>query len=342
MQIPGGQQQSAKLAMVLGLALAACAGPRFHGAHHAHLAMAAAEMGKQSELPYPLPQEPTVETLIHVPTGLPLQATQLTALLAGNRLIYFGETHDNAEVHRAEAQVLDDLLALHGDKVVLAMEMFRAPQQPALDRWSRGQLDEPTFLTEVGWQKGWGGEFAQYRPLLERAKRHRLDVLALNPSEELQKAVRQHGWSGVPAELRSQLPERGPDDPWQRQQLKAVFGAHAASPEQFDKMWRIQMLWEESMAQRLSDYLQSPRGQGKVVLVVAGGWHVRYGFGVPKKLIRRLPLRYLTLCAEEIAGSPDDTPDRHMSYQAPAVPLYPADVLWWLPFAKESPAATGR
>lgn len=340
MRNPRTQQQVAKVAVVLGLALGACAGPRFHGPHHPNLAMTAAETRKPSELPYPWPEEPTVETLLHVPTGLPLQATQLSALLAGNRVVYIGETHDNTEVHRAEAQVLDALLAIHGDQVVLAMEMFRTPQQPVLDRWSRGELDEGAFVAEVGWAKGWGGDFALYRPLLERAKRQHLDVLALNPSDDLQKAVRQHGWSGIPADLRSQLPERGPDDPWQRQQLQAVFGAHAASPERFEKMWRIQMLWEEHMAQRLSDYLKSPRGQGKVVLVVAGGWHVRYGFGVPKKLMRRLALRYLTICTEEIAGSAEDTPDRHMSYSAPAVPLYPADVLWWLPFSKGKPAVT--
>ena len=67
--------------------------------------------------------------------------------------------------------------------------------------------------------------------------------------------------------------------------------------------------------------------------------NVRYGFGVPKKLMRRMPLRYMSLCTEEIAGSPEDSPDRHMSYSAPPVPLYPADVLWWLPFAKGDSSA---
>jgi hypothetical protein len=223
---------------------------------------------------------------------------------------------------------------------VIALEMFRTPQQPVLDRWSRGELSELQFLRQLRWAEGWGGDFALYRPVLERAQRHKLDVLALNPSDELQKAVRNHGWAGVPEPLRRDLPERGPDDPWQLEQLKAVFGAHAADEARFEKMWRIQMLWEEHMAQRLAQYLASPQGKGKVALVIAGGWHVRYGFGVPKKLMRRMALPYLVIGTEEISGSADDTADRHMAYRAPPLPLYPADVLWWLPLRTLDKAAS--
>lgn len=319
----------AALWAILPLALLACAAPQQQRSPDA--AMAAAASPSAGTLPYALAEAPRQETLLHVPTGLPLQPTQLGAVISGARVIYVGETHDNVEAHRAQAQLLELLVAQHGRNVVVAMEMFRTPQQPVLDRWSRGALSELELLRQLRWAEGWGGDVALYRPLLEGARRHQLDVLALNPSEELQKAVRTHGWQGVPEPLRAELPERGPDDPWQLQQLKAVFGAHAASPAHFEKMWRIQMLWEEHMAQRLAQYLQSPQGRGKVALVIAGGWHVRYGFGVPKKLMRRLALPYLIVCTEEIAGSADDSADRHMDYSPPPLPLYPADLMWWLP-----------
>ena len=326
------------------LFLASCSTPLRHSAGHPHgqpRPIGVAQDRKSDDgLPYPMAQAPQVETLIHVPTGLPLQPTQLAGVISGARVVYVGETHDNAEAHRAQAELVELLVAQHGRNVVIALEMFRTPQQPVLDRWSRGELSDLQFLRQLRWAEGWGGDFALYRPVLERAQRHKLDVLALNPSDELQKAVRNHGWAGVPEPLRRDLPERGPDDPWQLEQLKAVFGAHAADEARFEKMWRIQMLWEEHMAQRLAQYLASPQGKGKVALVIAGGWHVRYGFGVPKKLMRRMALPYLVIGTEEISGSADDTADRHMAYRAPPLPLYPADVLWWLPLRTLDKAAS--
>lgn len=328
----GGMSWVAAAAVLI--AVAGCSAPGVSDAphHRGHAGAAAISPGDDGAgLPYPLQPPPEVETLQHVATGLPLQPTQLAGLVSGARVVFVGESHDNLEAHRAQAQLLDLLIAQHGRQVVVAFEMFRTPQQPVLDRWSRGELSELAFLRQVRWAEGWGGDFALYRPLLERARRHGLEVLALNPSEELQKAVRNAGWAGVPEPLRRQLPARGPDDPWQRQQLQAVFGAHAADGGRFEKMWQIQMLWEEHMAERLAGYLASPQGRGKVALVIAGGWHVRYGFGVPKKWLRRMTLPYLVVCTEELAGSADDREDRHMHYRAPPLPLYPADVLWWLP-----------
>ncbi|HEY5461017.1 MAG TPA: PDZ domain-containing protein, partial [Deferrimonas sp.] len=87
----------------------------------------------------------------------------------------------------------------------------------------------------------------------------------------------------------------------------------------------------ETMAQKVVDYLKSPRGDGKRMVTITGGWHVKYGFGLPKKVVRRLPMAYAILLPEEIS-TPEQQEGRLMRVDLPEVPLLPAHFLWYVPF----------
>jgi hypothetical protein len=212
--------------------------------------------------------------------------------------------------------------------------MFRGPQQETLDRWVRGELTELEFLKASKWYETWGYDFGAYRDLLLFAKENRIDMIALNPSTGLQKAVSRGGLDNVPEELRGELPEIGDPDPWQRAALRGVFKGHAGhggTDDAFESFSRVQLLWEETMAQKVVDYLKSPRGEGKRVVTVTGGWHVRYGFGLPKKVVRRLPMAYAILLPVEIS-TPEQREGRMMETEVPEIPLLPADFVWYVPF----------
>ena len=130
------------------------------------------------------------------------------------------------------------------------------------------------------------------------------------------------------------LPEIGETDPWQRAVLRGVFAGHAGhggGDESFDSFLRVQLLWEETMAQKVVDYLKSPRGEGKRMVTITGAWHVKYGFGLPKKVVRRLPMAYAILLPEEIS-TPEQQEGRLMQVDLPEVPLLPAHFLWYVPF----------
>lgn len=85
------------------------------------------------------------------------------------------------------------------------------------------------------------------------------------------------------------------------------------------------------MAQKVVDYLKSPRGAGKRMVTITGGWHVRYGFGLPKKVVRRLPMAYAILLPVEIS-TPEQQEGRLMQVDLPEVPLLPAHFLWYVPY----------
>jgi len=85
------------------------------------------------------------------------------------------------------------------------------------------------------------------------------------------------------------------------------------------------------MARNVVAYLKSPRGEGKRMVTITGGWHVKYGFGLPKKVIRRMPMPYAILLTEEIS-TPEQKEGRLMNVDLPDVPLLPADFQWCVPF----------
>jgi len=286
------------------------------------------------ELPYPPKEPPKAEEIYHLPTGLRLSFEGMADMLSGARLVCVGEEHDNLNSQRVELAVVRELNRRFPGRVAVGMEMFRGPQQETLDRWVRGELTELEFLKASKWYETWGYDFGAYRDLLLFAKENRIDVIALNPSAGLQKAVSRAGLDNVPEELRGELPEIGDPDPWQRAALRGVFKGHAGhggTDDAFESFSRVQLLWEETMAQKAVDYLKSPRGEGKKMVTVTGGWHVRYGFGLPKKVVRRLPMAYAILLPVEIS-TPEQREGRMMETEVPEIPLLPADFVWYVPF----------
>jgi len=291
-------------------------------------------MTGSAEMPYPPSSPPQVEEILHLPTGLRISIDGMIEMLSGARLVSVGETHDNLNDQRVELTVVRELHRRFPGKVAVGMEMFREPQQAALDRWVKGELTELEFLKVSKWYETWGFDFGAYRDLLLFAREHRIDIVALNPSKELQDSVRRTGLDNLPGDLRRKLPEIGETDPWQRAVLRGVFVGHAGhggGDESFASFLRVQLLWEETMAQRVVDYLKSPRGEGKRMVTITGGWHVKYGFGLPKKVVRRLPMAYAILLPEEIS-TPEQREGRTMRVDLPEVPLLPAHFLWYVPF----------
>jgi uncharacterized iron-regulated protein len=248
-------------------------------------------------------------------------------VLAGARVVYVGETHDNIHAHRVELAVIREMARRFPGQVAIGMEMFRAPQQETLDRWVRRELAEIDFVREVKWYDTWGMDYGYYRAILDFARENRLDIVALNPPKDLQERVSKAGLDNLPPEVRAQLPEIAELDPHQRASLKAVFGAHKATEGMVDSFLRIQTLWEETMAERVTGYLAGPRGAGKRMVVLAGGWHVRYGFGIPRKVFRRAPLPAAIVLPVELE-IPEDKKDSQMQVDLPAIPLLPGDFMW--------------
>lgn len=273
------------------------------------------------ENPYPPLREPQIGDILHLPTGIYVDQRVLYEQASRVQIIYVGETHDNPASHRLQVEILQALVAQNPGKVSLAMEMFTPAQQPVLDRWVAGELTEKEFLKEVGWFKNWRMNFALYRDLLTFCKMHKVPVVALNANKTLQKKVGQVPFTELSEEEQRQLPEMDHNDPYQRAMVEAVFSGHKMGQTVLDGFQRVQTLWDETMAQNLAEYLRSVDADHQV-MVVAGGNHIRYGYGIPRRVFRRLPVSYLLVGAREI-DIPEDKQDRLMNITKPDYPMPP-------------------
>jgi len=285
------------------------------------------------EAPYPLSRPPAVGDILHIPTGYYVNEEQMLAAATDARVVYVGETHDNPASHRQELAVLRAMAERWPGRVALGMEMFTPAQQEALDRWVAGESSEKEFLKESRWYDRWRMDFDFYRDLLHYAREQRIPVLGLNAEKSLVRAVTRHNLDELDEAERSQLPDMDLADPYQRSLVASIFGGHDAGSNNLDGFVRAQTLWDETMAENIARHLAAPGNEKDRMVVVAGGNHIRNGFGIPRRVFRRLPTSYVLIGAKEIEISPD-MQDRLMDVQIPRFPMPAYDYIAFTAYEK--------
>jgi uncharacterized iron-regulated protein len=283
--------------------------------------------------PYPRTVPAKVGEIVHLPTGIPVSSAQMLAVARDARIVYVGETHDNPASHRLELELLKGLAESRPGELALGMEMFVRSQQPVLDRWVAGSLDEKAFLKESNWFENWKMDYGYYRDLLRFARDHKIPVIALNAEKGQVAAVRRGPPSQLPAGEQAGLPELDLSDPYQRGMVAAIYGGHTQGKMQLEGFVRAQTLWDETMAESVAGYLASPAGERKQMLVIAGGHHVSYGFGIPRRVFRRLPASYVVICGQEI-DIPQEKENQIMDVELPRFPMRPYDFVVYLAYEK--------
>lgn len=266
------------------------------------------------ESPYVDPRTLRVGEILHLATGRLLAEREALDYLCRFPVVYVGEAHDNAEDHAVQLTVLKAMAACFPGQVTLGLEMLERPFQADADAFVRGEIGERDF--QRVWQKSWG-DISYYRELLHFAREQRIPLLALNASAATRKAVREHPPLEMTPDAARDVPEIDTQDPYYRAYVEAMFRGHGKGVSA-DAFYRVQLLWDETMAETAAAYLRSPAGRGRRLLVLAGGNHVRYGFGIPRRLFRRVPLPFVIV----------ETYVHGAGVEVPALPLRPADIYW--------------
>jgi uncharacterized iron-regulated protein len=210
---------------------------------------------------------------------------------ADKRIIYIGEYHDRFSNHTIQLQLLK---ALHAKDRSLAvgMEMFQRPFQATLDEYIAGAISEREFLSRSEYFKRWGFDYNLYKPILDFCRAEKVPVIALNIRREIVDKVSKGGMDSLTEEERKDLPrEMDFSNEAYRQRLRQAFAQHRdPGKRNFDFFLQSQVLWDETMAETVSDYLA--RNPGRRMAVIAGGGHLVYGEGIPKRAHRRNGLTY--------------------------------------------------
>jgi len=292
--------------------------------------LSAAQKGSAEEYAVPNSGSPyinlkalEIDQILHIPTGIQVTKDQMIEIVSASRVIYVGETHDNLEAHRAQLEVIERLAKKFPGKITVGMEMFRQSAQPDLDRWHNGDLPQGKFKTLF--QKNWGPGFNLYQPIFDFIKENAIPLIGLKSSRETEAQFRKQGTEASPGSF----PEMDESDIHHKTFSMSIFGGHADHAEALKKPYQMLLLWEETMARTVAEFLKNNADRKLVVL--AGGFHVQYGFGIPKRAFRRIPHAY-SIILPTVTELPPELKDREMDVEYVSIPLYAGDFAWRLEY----------
>ena len=254
--------------------------------------------------------------ILHLPTGLKVNFDQMQNAISSSRVIYIGETHDNIEAHRAQLEIIEDLAKRFPGKISVGMEMFRRSAQQNLNQWNKGELSSGQFKNLF--RKNWGNGYALYKSIFEFLNKNHIPLIGLKSSKKTEDTFRGNDQPG-----QNDLPKIDFNDRYHRPFSMSIFGGHQA----MEKPYRMLLLWEETMAQTVADFLKNPSNINSKLVILAGGFHVQYGFGIPKRAFRRVPHSY-SIVLPTVTELPPELKDREMDVKHVSIPLYSADYAW--------------
>jgi uncharacterized iron-regulated protein len=221
----------------------------------------------------------------------PQQQEIVTQLQTAN-VVYLGETHDR-DADRQHQLAIIQALFKHNSRLAIGMEMFQRPAQPLLDRYLTGEITAAQLRQLSEFDRRWGYEWASYAPILEFAKAHRLPLIALNTPTEITRKVARQGLESLTTTELEYIPpiaEIDRSNAKYQQMILSSYRQHAGivsiSSRSFDRFYTAQLLWDETMAERVANFAkQNPDRQ---TIVIAGSSHIIYGYGIPDRVLRRI------------------------------------------------------
>ncbi|MEY4005260.1 MAG: hypothetical protein RLZZ221_1356 [Verrucomicrobiota bacterium] len=230
------------------------------------------------------------ECWIDLTRGEEADHADVIADLAKADVVYVGEAHTIRRHHELQLRLLQELFAL-GRPLTLCLEQLEARDQPAIDRYARGEIAFAALAAEIEWEKKWRN-YRDYEALCEFARAHRLPIRALNaPATVIRAVSRGGGLAKLPAGDRTQLPaDIHLDDPAYERLMQLELAVHmAVDPAKLRPMFEAQASRDEAMAAQVVAAIRPPDGAKRVAFVVVGAGHVRYGLGTAERVRRRLP-----------------------------------------------------
>ena len=164
-----------------------------------------------------------------------------------------------------------------------------------LDRY----IQDPGFTTqqlveESKWNTNWGGEFADYQPLVTFAKSHRLRIIGLNPPRSVVRLVATKGLAEArkdPEMKKWPIGELVTDDPeYEKLIFEQIEACHPGLPDHvYRRIFEASIVRDEGMAQIISNYLHDKSQTVGPLVSYTGGGHIQFKTPVPKRVERRHP-----------------------------------------------------
>ncbi|MFH1704264.1 MAG: ChaN family lipoprotein [Nitrospirota bacterium] len=208
--------------------------------------------------------------------------------ISSARVIFLGENHTDINHHKNQ---LDIIKALHekGLPVAVGLEMFPKKDQKILDDWVSSRIKEKDFIPIFyeNWGYGWG----LYKDIFLYARNKKIPLIGLNVPREITRKVAQRGFKSLSMEELSELPPGITCDLDQRYMdfIKRIFEYKENNDDTFRNFCEAQVIWDQSMAWYLSQYLKA--NPERLVTVLSGTVHA-WKYGIPRQLQKFITVKY--------------------------------------------------
>ena len=231
-----------------------------------------------------------LDAITDAATGDVLTPAELPKRLERVRILLVGEEHTDADSHRVERRVLEELVRA-GRRVMVALEMYPYTDQKALDDWTAGSLSEDAFVEASRWYRNWGYNWGYYRDVFVFARDAKLRMHAVNAPREVVSAVRKKGYQGLTEEEAAHIPPRVEShDAEHMRMFKASFEDESFHAGMDDAAWQAmldaQCAWDATMGFQAAKALPGAGDDDpkSIVVVLVGAGHVSYGLGIERQL----------------------------------------------------------
>jgi uncharacterized iron-regulated protein len=236
--------------------------------------------------------------VLRLEDGAWIEASALVDALASSDAVFFGEQHQTAPVQALERWVFAQLEP-RMPKLSLAMEHFQADEQPVIDRYFSGAIDQATFEAQA---QVWPGYETYWRGLVEDARARKRPLVGLNVPKEVLSGVYAAfpSWpldvfDAIPADAASSqwLPNR-PVTRWDPTyqgwfETSYDYSSHGKDwglsyEDALHYFTDLAVIRDETMALWTTRALANGP-----VFVVAGDWHVQTRLAVPDRVAHAAP-----------------------------------------------------
>lgn len=219
-------------------------------------------------------------------SGKNLTAAQLASKLQKYDVVFFGEYHDQSEIHQYELELLEAMYKVKGEKLALSMEMFEVDNQSKLNNFLADTLIEENFLAA---SRPWPNYRTDYAPLVNFAKEKKMPVIAANVPRFLAAHVAKNNASteGVEAQYQQWLPKHtyAPEGAYKEKfyaQMSSPAAPMKMPPQRLAAVYAAQCLKDDKMAESIAAFADAH--QNMQILHINGCFHSDAHLGTAQKL----------------------------------------------------------
>lgn len=208
-------------------------------------------------------------------------------------VVFLGENHDDTVAHALQFEIFKSAFEKYGKdrKVTLSMEMFERDVQTIVNEYLNNLISEQHFLLS---SRPWGNYKTDYRPLVELAKEHNLEVVAANAPRRYVNMVTKLGRESLnklspeAKKWLAPLPYAEPSEAYSSK-FNALMGSmsDSTSSQKHNPILYSQALWDATMAYSISQNLK--KNKNALIVHLNGAFHTENRLGTVEHLLKYRP-----------------------------------------------------